>query len=99
MTAAARVRFYTCLYGIRVLKVWHLGRIVCELLSFPHHHLKKICPASFRETCQGLKFPSNGLRAQSRVSQVVGLLPLATGPASLGMAFTPFLNIYMSFVS
>jgi len=30
--------------------------------------------ASFRETCHGLKFPLNGLRAQSRVSPVVGLL-------------------------
>jgi len=39
--------------------------------------LKKICPASFRETCQWLKFPLNGLRAQSRVRPVVGLLPLA----------------------
>ena len=34
------------------------------------------CPASFHETCQWLKFPLNGLRAQSRVSPVVGLLPL-----------------------
>ena len=32
-----------------------------------------ICPVSFRETCQWLKFPLNGLRAQSRVSPVVGL--------------------------
>ena len=47
--------------------------------------------ASFRETCQLLKFPLNGLRAQSRVSPVVGLLPLASGPACLGMAFPPFL--------
>ena len=29
---------------------------------------------------QWLKFPLNGLRAQSRVSPVVGLLPLASGP-------------------
>ena len=50
-----------------------------------------ICPASFRETCQWLKFPLNGLRAQSRVSPEVGLLPLASGPACLGMAFPPFL--------
>ena len=48
-------------------------------------------PASFRETCQWLKFPLNGLPAQSRVSAVVGLLPLASGPACLGMAFPPFL--------
>ena len=41
---------------------------------------KKTCPASFRETFQWLKFPLNGLRAQSRVSPVVGLLPLASGP-------------------
>ena len=53
--------------------------------------LKKICPASFRDTCQWLKFPLNGLPAQSRVSPAVGLLPLASGPACLGMAFTPFL--------
>jgi hypothetical protein len=37
----------------------------------------------FRETCQWLKFLPNGLRAQSRVSPVVGLLPSASGPACL----------------
>jgi len=50
-------------------------------------YLKKICSASFREICKWLKFPLNGLRGQSRVSPVVGLLPLASGPACLGMAF------------
>ena len=45
----------------------------------------------FRETCQWLKFTLNGLWAQSRVSPVVGLLPLASGPECLGMAFPPFL--------
>ena len=45
----------------------------------------------FRETCQWLKFPLNGLRAQSRISPVLGLLRLASGPACLGMAFPPFL--------
>ena len=54
-------------------------------------HSKKICRASFRETFQWLKFPLDGLRAQSRVSPVVGLLTLASGPACLGMAFPPFL--------
>ena len=60
---------------------------------FPHPccHLNKICPASFRVTCQWLKFPLNGLRAQSRVSPAVGLLPLASGMACFGMAFPPFL--------
>jgi hypothetical protein len=43
------------------------------------------------ETCQWLKCPLNGLRAQSWVSPVVGLLPLATGQACFGMAFPPFL--------
>ena len=43
------------------------------------------------ETCQWLKFPLNGLWAQSRVSPVVGLLPLASGPACLGMAFPLFM--------
>ena len=37
-----------------------------------------------RETCQWLKFPLNGLWAHSRVSPVVGLLPLASAPACLG---------------
>ena len=46
--------------------------------------LKKISPASFRETCQWLKYPLNGLRTHSRVCPVVGLLPLASGPAYLG---------------
>ena len=49
------------------------------------------CPASIRETCQWLKFPLYGLRAQSRVSAAVGLLPLACGPACLGVTFHPFL--------
>ena len=46
---------------------------------------------SFRETCQWLKFPPNGLPALNRVSPVVGLLPLASGPARLGIAFPSFL--------
>ena len=45
-------------------------------------------PASFCETCQWLKFPLNGLRAQSRVSAAVGLLPLASGPPCLGIRET-----------
>jgi hypothetical protein len=53
----------------------------------PCRHLKKISPASFRDTCHWLKFPLNGLQAQSKVSPVVGLLPLASGPACLEMTF------------
>jgi hypothetical protein len=49
----------------------------------PCRSLKKICPASFREICQWLKFSLNRLRTHSRVSPVVGLLPLASGPACL----------------
>ena len=49
-------------------------------------HILIFCPASFRETCHWLKFPLNRLRAQSRVSPVVRLLPLASGPACLGTA-------------
>ena len=45
----------------------------------------------FPSDLQWLKFPLNGLRAQSRVSPAVGLLPLTSGPACLGMAFPPFL--------
>jgi len=71
-------------------------KLVLFLIRLQFVHLfcnlsKCICPASFRETCQWLKFPLNGLRAQSRLSPVVGLLPLASGPACLGMAFPPFL--------
>ena len=63
-----------------------------EFLSVkPFGRLQKIWPASFREICQWLEFPLNGLRAQSRVSPAVGLLPLASGPACLGMAFPPLL--------
>jgi hypothetical protein len=47
-------------------------------------------PASFRETCQWLKFPLNGLRAQSKVRSVTGLLPLSSRRAYLGMEFPPF---------
>ena len=65
--------------------------VVSSFSSIPVIRLKKICPVYFRETCQWLKFPMNGLRAQSRVSPAVGLLPLASGPACLGMAFPPFL--------
>ena len=54
-----------------------------------------ICQDSFRETCQWLKFPLNGLSAQSKVSPVVGLLPLASGPACLRMAFPPFLRKHL----
>jgi hypothetical protein len=42
-----------------------------------------IRPASFRETCQWVIFPLNVLRAQSRVSPVVGLLTLASGSTCL----------------
>ena len=52
---------------------------VCVCVCVCVCRLKKICPACFRETCPWLKFPLNGLRAQSRVSPVVGLLPLASG--------------------
>jgi len=37
-----------------------------EVMVNPLTASKKICPASFRETCQWLKFPLNGLRAQNR---------------------------------
>ena len=50
-----------------------------------------ICLASFSETCQWLKFSLNGLWAESRVSARVGLLPLASGLACLGMIFPPFM--------
>jgi len=69
---------------------WHDFSQFIRLLYTWFCRLNKICP-SFRETCQWLKFPLNGLRAQSRVSPVVGLVPLASRPTCLGMAFPPFL--------
>ena len=53
--------------------------------------LSHVSRSLFRDTCQSLKFPLNGLRAQSRLSPAVGLLPLASGPTRLEMAFPPFL--------
>ena len=73
---------------------YELKHSYCNRQNNPSHtsyRLEKICPASFHETCHWLKFPLNGLWAQSRVSPVVGLLPLASGPACFGMAFPPFL--------
>ena len=61
------------------------------MIPSPSWGVAFVCPASFRETCQWLKFPLNGLRAQRRVNPVVILLPLASGLACLGMAFPQFL--------
>jgi len=58
---------------------------------FRSHVSRSLFKGLLRETCQWLKFPLNGLRTQSSVSPAVGLLPLASGPACLGMAFPPFL--------
>jgi len=67
---------------------WLISNLTHKILIYLHIiHLLK----SSHETCQWLKFPPNVLRAQSRVSPVVGLLPSASGPAYLGMAFPPFL--------
>ena len=78
-------------HHISVTQLGHLltrsGLTYSEVSSKVYH----VCPASFRETCQWLKFPLNGLRAQIRVSPAVGLLALASGPACLGMAFPSFL--------
>ena len=54
-----------CLLGSSVLLPW--------VIYFEAFYLHVVCPTSFRETCQWLKFPLSGLRAQSRVSPVVGL--------------------------
>ena len=45
----------------------------------------------FPRDLPAVKISLNGLWAQSRVSPAVGLLPLASGAACLGMAFPPFL--------
>ena len=61
-----------------------------ELVIMKCHYVLESTEDCELETCQWLKFPLNGSRAQSRVSPAVGLLPLASGLACLGMAF-PFL--------
>ena len=69
-----------------IFQVAYLNRdnFSTSMLSFKENR-----PDSFRETCQWLKFPLNRLRAQSRVSPAVELLPLASGPACLRIAFSP----------
>ena len=76
-------------WAVSYCHLWHVWPL--HIHTIIDYVIKKICPTSFRETCEWLKFPLNGLRAQSRVSPVVGLLPLASGSACLGMAFPPFL--------
>ena len=75
------------------ISVMELGHLLTRSgLTYPE-------VSSFKENLCGffpcdlpvVKISPNGLRAQSRVSPVVGLLPLASGPACLGMAFSPFL--------
>ena len=69
------------------ISVMELGHLLTRSgLTYP-----EVCQTSFRETFHWLKFPLNGLRDQSRVCPVVRLLPLASGPAYLGMAFPPLL--------
>jgi hypothetical protein len=51
----------------------------------------KTRPPFSSETCQWLKCPLNGLRAQSMVRPVVGLLPLAFEQVWFWMAFPQFL--------
>jgi hypothetical protein len=70
-------------HHISVMELGHL--LTCSGLTCPEVS-SKVC-----EPCQWLKFPLNVLRAQSRVSQFVGLLTLASEAACLGMAFPPFL--------
>ena len=65
--------------------------IMGYILVYIGIQVEGVCPVPFRETCQWLKFPLNGLGAQSRVRPVVELLPLASWLACLGMAFPPFL--------
>ena len=72
-------------HHISVMELGHRSHVSRSLLK------GLLSAASFGETCQWLKFPLNGLRAQSRVNPVVGLLPLDSGPACLGMAFPPLL--------
>ena len=82
------------------MELGHL--LTCSGLTYPEVSSKvyhdsfcqlgsSVCLASFRETYQWLKFPLNGLRAQSKVSPAVGLLPLASGLTCLGMEFPAFL--------
>jgi len=63
-----------CVSGINANNTEY-GILKCEVYS----------PVSFRETCQWLKFPLNGLRTENRVSPVVGLLRLASMYSTLAL--------------
>jgi hypothetical protein len=76
-----------------ILKARVIQYMVIHFIVTVEHNVKIMFSLSgfFLWTCQWLQFPLIGLRAQSRVSPVVGLLPLASEPACLRMAFPPFL--------
>jgi len=59
--------------------IWSQHNTVLATITAWLSFLKKICPASFCETSQWLKFLLNGLRAQSRVSPAVGLSGVPRG--------------------
>jgi len=61
--------------------IWSQHNKVLASITAYLSFLKKICPASFCENCQCLKFLLNGLRVQSRVSSAVELsgLPMGEG--------------------
>jgi len=59
--------------------IWSQHNKVLATITAWLSFLKKICPASFCETCQWLKFLLNGLRAQNRESAAVGFSGLPMG--------------------
>jgi len=72
-------------------KCTRMGKNLFMLSSKMYRVLGIIRQAYCCETGQKLAFRLKGLREQSRVSPVVGLLPLSSGQACFGMVFPPFL--------
>jgi hypothetical protein len=81
--------FILAFCGLNILFVMPvIFRYLCHLLSLSSLRLFLV---RFPSNC-----PLNGLQAQSRVSSVADLLPLAAGQACFWMAFTSFLWFYVS---
>jgi len=67
--------------SVEYVNIWNI--------QLPLHLLERVHLASCCETYQESIFPLNGLWAHSRVSPVVGLLPLSFGQPCFGKAFLP----------
>jgi hypothetical protein len=79
---------YLFIYLFRTAYCWIIG---FAYTKFVRYTWNIICPRCSGVTCRWLECSHNALRAQSRVSPAVKLLPLASRQARFGMEFSPFL--------